>query len=257
MVKLIVSDLDGTILQHGMQTLPTELFDIIRQLKKRGIHFVAASGRQFYNMQALFHEVKDDMHFISENGGLYAIHGELHMPLAHNREFMQRLIQYARNDEFSELTYACAHTTYIESTSKYFLKEISQLVDYSITQVEDLSQLKEDCIKMAICNRNGVDSLADRYKQEFHKDAHVVSSGTFWLDFMPHGVNKGEALSHLLSELAIDAKDCIAFGDQWNDIEMLKMVGTSYAMTTAAPGISNHCSHQTDNVLKELRKLLQ
>ena len=47
MIKYIASDLDGTLLHNGAQHLPEEIFDLIRALKKRGIHFIAASGRQY------------------------------------------------------------------------------------------------------------------------------------------------------------------------------------------------------------------
>lgn len=47
MIKLVASDIDGTLLRYGEQKLNPELFDIIRQLKKKGIHFIAASGRQY------------------------------------------------------------------------------------------------------------------------------------------------------------------------------------------------------------------
>ena len=47
MIKLIASDLDGTLLLNKAQSLPEEIFPLIRQLKELGIMFVAASGRQY------------------------------------------------------------------------------------------------------------------------------------------------------------------------------------------------------------------
>ena len=46
-VKLIVSDLDGTLLQNGAQALEERAMIAIRKLQKRGILFAAASGRQY------------------------------------------------------------------------------------------------------------------------------------------------------------------------------------------------------------------
>ena len=54
MIKLVASDLDGTLLFKGAQSLPEEIFPLIRQLKKMGILFVAASGRQYANMKKCF-----------------------------------------------------------------------------------------------------------------------------------------------------------------------------------------------------------
>ena len=68
MIKLVASDLDGTLLLKGAQSLPEEIFPLIRQLKELGILFVAASGRQYANMKKMFVPVEKDVAFICENG---------------------------------------------------------------------------------------------------------------------------------------------------------------------------------------------
>ena len=54
MIKLIASDLDGTLLHGGAQELPQRTIQLIHELTQKGIHFVAASGRQYPNMRRLF-----------------------------------------------------------------------------------------------------------------------------------------------------------------------------------------------------------
>ena len=49
MIKLIASDLDGTLLRNGAQEINPEIFDLILRLKEKDIHFAAASGRQLYS----------------------------------------------------------------------------------------------------------------------------------------------------------------------------------------------------------------
>lgn len=46
MIKMVSSDLDGTLLTGGSQTIPEEIFSLIKELKDMGILFVAASGRK-------------------------------------------------------------------------------------------------------------------------------------------------------------------------------------------------------------------
>ena len=70
MIKLIASDLDGTLLQNGAQELNPKVFDQIRALAENGIRFVAASGRQYPNLRRLFAPVQDDISYIAENGSL-------------------------------------------------------------------------------------------------------------------------------------------------------------------------------------------
>ena len=68
MIKLIATDIDGTLIREGSSALPEEIFDLIRELRKRNLYFAAASGRQYMGLKRLFSPVADQMLFISENG---------------------------------------------------------------------------------------------------------------------------------------------------------------------------------------------
>ena len=70
MIKLIASDLDGTLLQNGAQELTPRAIDLVRKLTEKGIYFVAASGRQYANERRLFAPVRDDISYIAENGSV-------------------------------------------------------------------------------------------------------------------------------------------------------------------------------------------
>ena len=54
MIKLVVTDIDGTLLPEGTDQLNPELFEVIRTLKKKGIQFAVGSGRQYMSMRYLF-----------------------------------------------------------------------------------------------------------------------------------------------------------------------------------------------------------
>ena len=62
MIKLIASDMDGTLLNENNE-INDEFFDIFNKLKERDIIFAAASGRQYYNLLKRFEKIKDDMMF--------------------------------------------------------------------------------------------------------------------------------------------------------------------------------------------------
>ena len=67
-IKLVATDIDGTLIRESSSVLPEEIFDLIRELRKRDIYFAAASGRQYMGLKRLFAPVADQMLFISENG---------------------------------------------------------------------------------------------------------------------------------------------------------------------------------------------
>ena len=102
--------------------------------------------------------------------------------------------------------------------------------------------------------------IVDKYQKHlqdmFSSEIKVVTSGNIWIDFIAPGTNKGAALEKLINRLDIKPEECMAFGDQYNDVEMLQFVGTSYAMSNAAPGISYYSTYVTDSVDDVLEDLL-
>lgn len=61
MIKLVATDIDGTLIRESSSVLPEEIFDLIRELRKRDIYFAAASGRQYMGLKRLFAPVADQM----------------------------------------------------------------------------------------------------------------------------------------------------------------------------------------------------
>ena len=77
MIKLIASDVDGTLMQEGERVIPPSLFPLIRSMKEKGIHFAVCSGRQYANLRRLFAPVADDIGYICENGSLVVWQNEV------------------------------------------------------------------------------------------------------------------------------------------------------------------------------------
>ena len=68
MIKLIASDIDGTLVPEGSHVISPEYFKVIEDLREIGIRFCACSGRQYPSMLDLFRPIADDIFFISGNG---------------------------------------------------------------------------------------------------------------------------------------------------------------------------------------------
>lgn len=72
MIKLIASDMDGTVLRNGAQELPEGFTDLILRLKDCGVHFVAASGRQYQNLRRLFGPIQNEFLHCRKRFSLYS-----------------------------------------------------------------------------------------------------------------------------------------------------------------------------------------
>ena len=64
MIKLVASDVDGTLVPDGTFEINPEIYDVIKKLKEKGITFVAASGRQYASLKKLFAPVADRILYI-------------------------------------------------------------------------------------------------------------------------------------------------------------------------------------------------
>lgn len=256
MIKLVASDLDGTLLQNGAQSLNPSIFPIIRKLHKKGIHFVAASGRQYYNLQNLFHEVKDDISYVCEGGSMYVHNDQVHIPHTIDPSIVQNITKTVHHYQDCELAASCTDHMYIEAHNPAFKHHMCNVIKNDITTVDNLLSIPGPVMKMAVYNPPKIHAVYERYHALFSDVITVVHAGSGWVDFIPFGTDKGFALNEILKKLSIAPDECMVFGDQWNDLPMLKLAGTSFAMANAVPGIAAYCTGITDSVEKELEKLL-
>lgn len=256
MLKLIASDLDGTLLDAYGQSPDPEIFKLILEFKKKGVRFVAASGRQFQNMQRLFSPVKEDIFYIAENGALTYDETGFTVGDCIKHDTAIEIMDEIQKSGHGDIALSCKHTVYLNRKRTDFVDFLQNTVQYDTTLTDDLLMIREPILKVALFAPNGSDSYIDYYQEKFGSRVKVVTSGNVWIDFIAPTVDKAAALQTLCGKLGISREECVAFGDQYNDVEMLKFAGTSYAMTNCAPGIEKYADHQTDSVQKELKKLL-
>ena len=84
--------------------------------------------------------------------------------------------------------------------------------------------------------------------------ASIAVSGDLYLDFMESSVTKGKAMRQIQEYFGLSKDECMAFGDNYNDVDMLDSVTHSYVMSTAAEDIKKHGRYITDWVEKSLRE---
>ncbi len=256
MVKLVASDLDGTLLLNDAQTLNPEIFDLIRELRSRGILFAAASGRQYANMRRLFEPVKDDIIYICENGALIIDKGRIIYKETIERSVGEEILRTIRDRENCEILLSGENTSYIQPKKEEYLVLVRDVLKNNCTVVEDIMATGEDYMKISVYEEDIASESAEFFAGKFSDKVKVVTSGYAWLDMIPLGVDKGAALGKIRERYGIGAGECMAFGDNYNDAEMLEQAGISFAMDTAQPGIRKLCRYHTDTVEHALERFL-
>lgn len=257
MIKMVASDLDGTLLIGGRQTLPEEIFPLVKELKKMGILFVAASGRQYANMRNLFAPVKDEMAFISENGGLAVQNEKLLYCDSFDKELVREIIQVIWEKPGAEFSCSTKDFYYIMPKTEHYRHLMIEEVKNQCKIIKSFDEITEPCMKVAVYEREGMTEESIQYWRERFKDrCTVVTSGFAWVDFVPFTTNKAKGIRKYQELLGIGPDECMAFGDEYNDIEMMKSVKYSFAMKHAKPGVKAAAFYETEKVEPVLRRLI-
>ena len=231
-IKLIAADMDGTLLSSRKQ-LPKGFFPLVRTLKKIGVRFAPASGRQYYNLYEQFGEIADELMNISENGGM----------VCDGREIV------------SFEAYEDDDPVFVENMAMYYARR---------KKVPDLLEAvqQEPVCKVALFCKNAAETnVLPYYRQMFDDKLQVALSGADWVDLMRLGLSKGVAVGVMCDNLHITSAQCMAFGDYLNDVELLRSVGESYAMANAHERLKKVAKHvcpsnDEDGVCRTIRSVL-
>ena len=252
MIRLIASDLDGTLLQKD-GTLPAETFSVIRLLKEKNILFCAASGRQLANLKRLFAPVADDMCFIAENGSVVVtdktqncsyIPSSVSDGIVHDilESGMQLLLS---TPESSML---------LDSADRSFTDNMFYRLRNTCTIISDHSLYIDRYNKISGFHPNGIEEQAKLLIPKWSPFLHADIAGKNWLDFTC--TNKADGIRILSEQLCIPTSEIAAFGDQFNDLAMLKAVGHPYLMENAPAELKTFQFTPCKNVIDEMKTFL-
>ena len=248
MIKLVASDLDGTLLLNGAQSVEDSMFETIGRLLDRGLLFAPASGRQMTSLKRLFAPVAEELVYISENGALVSYKGKTIAKTPMKRKLALEIIEDVLAQDYCEVLVSGEKTTYIKPKTKEYHDRMTKVVNYHTTLVSDFSEIQEDILKVAVCDLSGIEHSKEHFFKRWGNEAAAVVSGSLYLDFMDLKVSKGNAMKQIQQSMNILPEECMAFGDNYNDIPMLDSVGHAYVMEKAVDDIKKHSQFITANV---------
>lgn len=255
MIRLIASDLDGTLLLNDTQDLLPGTIEMIDALRKQGREFVPASGRQYPNLKRLFAPQKD-LYYICENGALTMKGDEILQQHLIERKLGEEIIRAVLAQEGCEVLVSGVHTSYIQPKEPWFVVHLRDVVKNDITVVEDIFAVQEPYMKIAICQKEGIEKTEQMWRDRFAGKVEPMISGNIWLDMMPFRANKGTGVELVQKCLGITPEETMVFGDNFNDLAMFDKAKYSFAMEKAHPEIKKVCCYETDMVEKVLKDVL-
>ncbi len=261
MIKLIASDIDGTLVQEGTHGVNPELLEVILKLREKGIQFAAASGRQWVSIEKLFDPIKEKIFYISDNGAYVGCHGRNLFLNTIERQQAMELITEMKKIPGVEVMVGGANMAYMDTKDQELLDWVINGYRFRIEQVEDVRDITDDIIKVTAYRRSGIQESTRELCRRFEDRFKMTIAGDVWLDCMAKGVNKGAAIRLMQEELGIKPEETMVFGDQHNDIEMMRQAYYSFAVSNAKPQVREAARFRADmcerdGVLKVLKLLI-
>jgi Cof subfamily protein (haloacid dehalogenase superfamily) len=258
MIRLIATDMDGSLL-NDKKELPPDFDEVFWQLKEKGISLVAASGRSYPKQRELFSKYLDDLYFICDNGAIVLYRDEPIVTHPMDREGLFRILKICESIEHIEPILCGVHGAYHHPLSDEFEPYFSSYYINSV-KMENLYDVSDDILKIAICDLNHPDQNSYPILNPLFGETYSVAvSGPYWMDMMAKQVNKGNALQVLQKKLSVSYEETMAFGDYYNDVELLQNAFYSFVMANANEDMKQYGrfvaeSNEQNGVMKAIQK---
>ncbi len=253
MVRLVASDVDGTLLQKDEQEISQTVFDVIHRLCERNVLFAVASGRAYHELKRLFEPVSDQIIFISLDGALVVYRGRVLMSCPLDKRYIQEFADGVVSRFGCDVVCSGRNLSYFQSESQPFEEMLRQNYHQHVVQVDRLSEIREDIFKLSFYNGNS--GLQNEKLPGLRSDKlAAIYTDNGWLEFVARGTDKGAAIAFLQKKFAVPKAQVMAFGDNFNDIGMLRAVGEGYAMAEGKQEVRTLCRYVTDSVVDTLNQ---
>lgn len=266
--KIVFSDIDGTLLNHDRELSPATI-SIIEQLKNK-YPFVLISARMPAAMRHLQADLGiNEQPIICYNGGLILVNGEVISSTEIPLNTIENLADFNKNMN-------CHLSLY--HSDEWFVPQYDQWAarEENNTKVKPGLRSNQDVISewkkdnkgahkiMAMGDEAHIDAIKDYLTKEFPEQLHLYRSKPTYLEIANKEISKLTAIKFLLkNHFDLTTEQTIAFGDNYNDVEMIKGVGMGVAVGNARKEVLEVANIVTQsgkengvaNSLKELFKI--
>ena len=235
MYKVVVSDLDGTLLNSDQEV--SELSKrVIRKLMEMGIQFYIATGRAYPDAKQIMESIGIKIPLITANGGV--INDE------YGKEIYRNNLEEKYRDAILDIDYLevsdLIHIN-IYSDNRWFLTDKVRKINpfeeeptymYEVVGVDELR--KRDITKIFFIGpHKDLLKLEKIILDRTNGEVNIAFTHPECLEAFDMGVNKAKAIEKLGEAKGFSLEEVVAFGDGFNDYEMLKSVKKGFIMKNA------------------------
>ena len=252
--KWCVCDMDGTLL-NSKDIISEENEAALKKLQQMGLEVIIASGRVDLLMKPFIKQLDLKGHIICCNGGLIKNieTEEILYSKVMDKDTVREIIVYSLENNINyliytnDVVYSSKNNPKAEKYEK-LNKSLSKDLQIPITYMDDIMIKNIDNIDifkiLFVCDNHEIVQAAQKHLSKSDK-LTAVSSVRGLLDIMASDTSKGNGLKILSEKLDVDLSKVIAFGDNYNDIEMFQCVGMPIAMGNAEKDVKLQAKYVT------------
>lgn len=235
-MKIIATDIDGTLVKDGSSQINQKYFGVINGLRAAGITFVAASGRQYASIRNMFAPIAEcgDFWAIAEGGALVYHNDEVVQKHEMPEEMVEELIRDIRKlrERGCDIMLSAVDGAYCPYEDSELCRWMRTSYKFDIEASGSYDKLpRKGIVKISIYHPFDCEGVAREWFYDKWEGALQISSaGIWWVDCVLPGATKGTALQFIQERLHIRKEETMVFGDNINDIPMLACAGAAYAV---------------------------
>ena len=236
MIKLLVTDVDGTLLNNDSK-LTSQNKEAVLACRDKGIKVVLATGKSVDSILWLIKLLNLKLPQITLNGSVI-VDKDLKTVYAKKipQKYYFEVIRAIKKKEYSPLISL--------DNGKIFIEEYHE----DLNHLEKIGEkfIKVDSIETDYFSKNTVDiyiaikdtdTLDSYLRRKFSGKLQFVRSGEYFFDILNLGVTKGSALEYLSKILNIKKEEIVVFGDSPNDLSMFSKAGLAVAVRNSYPEV--------------------
>ena len=245
-IRVIATDMDGTLLDpKGQLDLP-RLEKILDKLDQCDIRFVIATGNEVHRMRQLLGHLAERVVLVVANGARIFENNELIQAQTWDDTMVDRALGHFKGRECQDQFVVTGMNggfvkegTVFTELDKFMTPEMIEKLYQRMNFVDEFdSSLFGGVLKMSmVVGEERLDSVLQEVNDLFNGHVRAVSSGYGCIDILQDGIHKAWGLVELLKRWNLKPEQIMAFGDSENDIEMLELAGISYAMENAEEAV--------------------
>lgn len=246
-IKLIATDIDGTILKYNFE-FNKEVKDYIKKLTQDDVKVVLVTGRMHTATDYIAEELGLDTPIVSYQGGLIKHKEETLYERHLDPKIAKEIIYWAKKNDV-HLNLYMDDELYVEKDDAIVRRYTGERsAGFIVKSFENLKLAKiNKMLAIDFEDENKVTMWKD-YLATKYEDLHIVKSTPYFCEICHEEATKACAVNFLKKYWALEKEEIMTIGDQNNDIELLSAGGIKVAMGNATEELKAVADYITDTV---------